>query len=356
MTSPVWLETEISALMPDAATTTNSEDPTSETNLEQTTRRFMPPLGDENVLQRLNAASRKGPRGFLQELAELDSGVARTGVYTCMRTSKNHMQALRESGNASGGPCASAVLKLELHVSRLTQGLSKMAPLAQPLESFHVMFGLQKVLEDYGRQLPEEDRDALNAAVLVTIASFIPEGKSVPRMFVHAMNGPPISPMVELAVLTRERTAQGNRQGGKPLVKSISWISERAPIEQKESMTGVSEIIMLDKDGGDAVLEGLVSNVFVVTKDGTVRTACADVLPGCTREMVIDKCRALDIPLCLQAPLLSEVDSWASVFLTNANKPVVEVRRIRLPDELATLQLPGHEVTKRLFEAVSEEF
>jgi len=103
------------------------------------------------------------------------------------------------------------------------------------------------------------------------------------------------------------------------------------------------EVLLLAPDG--QLLEGAASNVFVV-RDGEVRTPplASGILPGITRAIVIERCRALDIPVCEKRLGRENLEHADEVFLTNAAQWVVP---------LATLEgreLPSRELGTRLAE------
>ncbi|KAL9184437.1 hypothetical protein ACHAXT_002523 [Thalassiosira profunda] len=118
--------------------------------------------------------------------------------------------------------------------------------------------------------------------------------------------GIPIDPTPEaLASLPRRYSGETREKPG-PSAKISSWCRERRPLEDpsrfKPPGSGVGEVLLVrqckapnnDEDGGflDAleILEGLTSNLFVIYKDGTVRTAPAEkVLSGYARQLVMDE-------------------------------------------------------------------
>jgi anthranilate/para-aminobenzoate synthase component II len=82
------------------------------------------------------------------------------------------------------------------------------------------------------------------------------------------------------------------------------------------------------------MLEGLVSNIFIVTGGGAagaavVETAGGGVLPGQMRQIVLDVCVRNGIEVKLRSPRMSESSRWREVFLTSSVKTVTPVRRIR---------------------------
>ncbi|KAG7375929.1 hypothetical protein PHYPSEUDO_014839 [Phytophthora pseudosyringae] len=117
--------------------------------------------------------------------------------------------------------------------------------------------------------------------------------------------------------------------------KHTRWIEDRVPIEEHvaqlvEARGEPIHEVLLSKvgPGGDRLLlEGLVTNFFVV-KDGKLHTADEGVLQGSTRELVLKACRDLSMPVVLEAPKLSERDSWQAAFVTSAVRVVIDVTRL----------------------------
>ncbi|OWZ04225.1 Thioredoxinlike protein [Phytophthora megakarya] len=114
--------------------------------------------------------------------------------------------------------------------------------------------------------------------------------------------------------------------------KHSQWIEDRIPLEkhmiQVEETRGepIHEVLLSRAGpGGDRLLlEGLITNFFIV-KEGKLYTADEGVLQGSTRELVLKACYDLLIPVVLEAPKLSELDSWQAAFVTSAVRVVVDV-------------------------------
>ena len=105
-------------------------------------------------------------------------------------------------------------------------------------------------------------------------------------------------------------------------IKSISLMANcMANQEAKES--GSFEAILI-RDG--TVLEGSHTSIFGVI-DGEVRTAPLSnlILPGITREIVIERCRANDIPLREDAMSEEELRHVDELFLTGTTTEVLPI-------------------------------
>lgn len=121
-----------------------------------------------------------------------------------------------------------------------------------------------------------------------------------------------------------------------PRVKNTSWYTKRKPIEASR-MEGTSETILLDIDsnGDHLILEGLVTNVFVVTKDLKVYTAPSNlVLPGSMRKLVLLAGVHLGISVLETSPKLEDFREFEAAFLTNARRLLTPVQSINIPDRV----------------------
>ena len=121
-----------------------------------------------------------------------------------------------------------------------------------------------------------------------------------------------------------------------PTIKHSSWCAERAPLEAARD-PGSSESILTRTNGAGQceLLEGLITNLFVV-QGGRVRTAPDGVLPGHIRQLVLDACDPLGIPVSLEAPRLEEFDEWEEAFLTGTGKLVRPIDAVVVPEAMAT--------------------
>lgn len=95
---------------------------------------------------------------------------------------------------------------------------------------------------------------------------------------------------------------------------------------------GASEVLMVD--AGGRVLQGASSNVFFATS-GRLATPPLDtgILPGITRELVLELAAALAIPVELRAPLVAELSLFDEIFMSSSVRelaPVVEVDGARV--------------------------
>ena len=160
------------------------------------------------------------------------------------------------------------------------------------------------------------------------------------------------------------RSADSASDGGSDLAK-LAWvpfvINERAATAGVKSTSyadhvlayrhalnaGADEALMLNSQGHLA--EGSMSNVFVV-KDGVVQTPslASGCLPGVTRQLVIDLCADLDLPVEECQLGVQDIDNADEIFLTSS------LREIQAAALLGTEAREAGEVTVRLAEAYAE--
>ena len=82
-----------------------------------------------------------------------------------------------------------------------------------------------------------------------------------------------------------------------PDIKSTNWIKERSVLESDE----IHEVLLTDDRG--RLFEGSQTNVFVVEKNGRIRTANEEILPGTIRNIIIEECKRENIPIDMSPPV-----------------------------------------------------
>ena len=136
-----------------------------------------------------------------------------------------------------------------------------------------------------------------------------------------------------------------NRHEHDPDAKDSSWCRERRPLEEMFKAEDIGEVLLaravdsseVGEFQGIELLEGLTSNLFVIYKDGTLRTAAAkgSVLPGCARHRVLEAAEILGLSYNETKPVLLQdaVDGlWSEVFVTSAICLVVPVASLSTPE------------------------
>ncbi|CAL0320436.1 unnamed protein product [Lupinus luteus] len=135
-----------------------------------------------------------------------------------------------------------------------------------------------------------------------------------------------------------------------PTAKYSDWVRIRKTLE-KLRPPSVTELLL--SNDGDQILEGCVTNFFVVCRkdlDSDVGKALPDygneypfevrtapisdgVLPGIIRQVVIEVCRSEGIPCREIAPSWSEHEIWEEAFITSSLRLVQHVDSIQVPTE-----------------------
>ncbi|KAK7343590.1 hypothetical protein VNO77_12442 [Canavalia gladiata] len=135
-----------------------------------------------------------------------------------------------------------------------------------------------------------------------------------------------------------------------PAAKYSAWVRIRKTLE-KFRPPSVTELLL--SNDGDHILEGCVTNFFVVcckvwdSDDGKalddygnkypfeVQTAPISdgVLPGTIRQLVLEVCRSEGIPFREVAPSWSEHEIWEEAFITSSLRVLQHVDNIQVPRE-----------------------
>mmetsp|Transcript_26345 Transcript_26345/g.59398 ORF Transcript_26345/g.59398 Transcript_26345/m.59398 type:complete len:394 (+) Transcript_26345:37-1218(+) len=154
----------------------------------------------------------------------------------------------------------------------------------------------------------------------------------------------PTEPTGEALALLPSRQKRSCEVG--PSAKISAWCTSRRPLEGvRFKPQGVGEVLLVRKRadvGGEfdfiaslEVLEGLVSNIFVIYADGTVRTACTNsVLSGYARGVVLQSISSCPGLRAVEtAATLSDAREgmWNEVFVSSAIRLIVPVRKVILP-------------------------
>jgi len=121
--------------------------------------------------------------------------------------------------------------------------------------------------------------------------------------------------------------------------------------KQKAVDAGAYEAVFVTDDGD--VREGTSSNVFAVF-NGRLRTPPADgsILPGITRDLVLELAEAVDLPAEEKCFTLEELLRADEVFLTGTTNDVCPVARVN--ETTIGQGAPGF-VTRKLMEAFAKE-
>jgi branched-chain amino acid aminotransferase len=107
-----------------------------------------------------------------------------------------------------------------------------------------------------------------------------------------------------------------------PAAKSTVFI---AASDQLVLPAGVNEALLLDNQR--RILEGMSSNFFAVL-NGVLRTAQTGILPGITRQMVLEEASSAGLPIQLEALPTAELRTIQEAFITSSSRGVLPVRQI----------------------------
>jgi len=109
---------------------------------------------------------------------------------------------------------------------------------------------------------------------------------------------------------------------------------------------GGAEALIVDGDG--RIVEGATSNVFFVTGDGRLVTPPeeAGILPGITRETLLQVAKSLGIEVESRAPRLDEVGTFEEAFVTSSIRELLPV--VRIDDHVVGPGKPGPVFTRLL--------
>lgn len=127
-----------------------------------------------------------------------------------------------------------------------------------------------------------------------------------------------------------------------PGAKSIDYI--RAIITLRDAReVGAIESVYVSQN--DQVLEGTTSNLFIV-RDGSVITPSDDILPGITREVLLDILKA-EFPIEVRPLSRQELLDSDEAFLASSTKELVPV--VQVDDQVVGEHRPGP-ITRRIME------
>jgi branched-chain amino acid aminotransferase len=135
-------------------------------------------------------------------------------------------------------------------------------------------------------------------------------------------------------------------QRHQPQLKSTSFISQSQAARSEIAREGIFEALLV-KDG--KILEGMTSNFFYVPqRGGMLCTAREEILPGVTRQNVIEIALGQGIEVRYE-PLATDVLSTiAEAFITSSSRGIVPV--IQIDDHPVGEGIPGP-LTRRLMAA-----
>jgi branched-chain amino acid aminotransferase len=132
-----------------------------------------------------------------------------------------------------------------------------------------------------------------------------------------------------------------------PAAKATSFIQSAQKIRH-ELISKVNEVIMVGEEG--QFLEGLSSNFYSVI-DSCVWTAFEGVLPGLTREIVLDRIEYCNLPLQRSGYSAALKNNLDEAFITSASRGVLPV--VKIDETTIGTGMPG-EITQKIGKLYAE--
>ncbi len=233
------------------------------------------------------------------------SGLLASGVYTTFRTYE-HDKALR----------------LEDHFDRLEKSAALQN---KPLTVER--FLLRKVLQDVIAHFPGDLRLRIHCAY------------EVDRYVIYFM-GEPFAPIPDEIYFSGVSVRSLDLSRENPISKATSFIEKTRAIRAAKPAE-IHEYIMVDNDRN--LLEGLTCNIFLI-RNGKVWTAEKGVLPGITRQVVMEVIAGSGIEIVYAGYPVGEISLAEEAFITSASRGVLPVTRF--DDQPIGTGLPGQITTK----------
>eukprot|EP01083_Nonionella_stella_P250553 865318_1 len=212
------------------------------------------------------------------------------------------------------------VIMLDFHISRLVKSFK----LISGQRSLGVIPTFDRVRDDvalcidnlllYYRKTKASDSTSGDFMIII-LACHPPKQDDNWSIIIHSHAMPPPKISANLCVLGGPRPI--------PEAKDTQWIWDREKLERQKG--DFDEIILSDENG--FLLEGLVSNVFIVT-DEYILTAPDRVLFGHVRELVLKVCSTNNLKLKLEAPNIFNSSQWREAFITSTAQIVTPVQLI----------------------------
>ncbi|KAI0567754.1 Amino-transferase [Gracilaria domingensis] len=212
--------------------------------------------------------------------------------------------------------------QIGFHVDRIMQGVSSLFPQAEIPPRSSIMSRVCSIVDDAFAQHSQVGYELQFLAALIEgVDKEILLRVHISRTKSFDQSSSPV---------TVECRGQPRRD---PHVKNSAWYRERKPLQFLRAKEAYETILVgTDSHGHMALIEGLISNFFVITKDMQVYTAPDDViLPGSIRRLVLRACEELGVTVREEAPRLIDWRRFAIGFLTNARTWLLPVCCILVP-------------------------
>jgi branched-chain amino acid aminotransferase len=232
----------------------------------------------------------------------------------------NYGDGLFETMRSYGGN----IFRLNAHLKRLYQSLDAIY-LNIPMTDGEMKFAIRETLLKNGQP---------DCMIRLTVS----RGEQTSGFHIEQDAAPTLVILVRsLEALPREWYDQGieislypntaQKVGGlQRSIKSCNFLTNIL-IREKAHRQNSAEGILMDDQG--RITEGTTSNVFIV-KDGTLMTPAINenVLPGITRQAVLDIASQLRVPVVHKSITAEDVYHAEEVFITNSRIEIMPVQRV----------------------------
>lgn len=238
----------------------------------------------------------------------------------------------------------SVIPMIDFHCRRLLKGMEKLCPDSQQ-PSFAYLKDSLIWLISYVTQFRSPGTGELQ------LVPMLESDKTKLFLLVHASNV--VDPMSTIALVDVECRGKPRTD---PQIKDTAWVTQRKPLEEARA-NGVGETILVgvDNEGYHSLLEGLVTNVYIVTQNLEIWTAPDHlILPGSLRHIVLAACEELGVQVVQRPIPLADYKNFDSAFLTNARRYLHPIRSMYIPDPAIEsgcpqkIDLPNRPASKEL--------
>ena len=132
-----------------------------------------------------------------------------------------------------------------------------------------------------------------------------------------------------------------NRYDNMPTAKLSSWCRCRRPLEKRFKTNDIDEVLLIRRnDDGIELLEGLTTNLFILYKDGSLRTPDPEtrgVLNGYARHLVLQYTQKhfnTKLNVDTSKPIqLEDPNLWQECFVTSSIRLIVPIHKIVARDD-----------------------
>ncbi|KAF5759963.1 putative aminotransferase class IV [Helianthus annuus] len=292
------------------------------------------------------------------------------GAYTTFRTQNSclelvfyerHLQRLANSAKILFESCPKLLFQPEISSTSAYLQQMKSIEWESMIPSF-VNDSMTKAIPYALKERKGETELAFTALVTGNLENLIPDKRvdeeDINRVFDMHLHVSLYDPIVfgvrtngaHLAVVGRARDIAN--------AKYSDWVRIRKPLEKLRPPSATE--LLLSNDG-DQILEGCLTNFFVLSRKDDIeedseyaenelrknkygyslelQTAPISdgVLPGVVREVVIEVCLKIGIPIREVAPSWSKRHLWEEAFITNSLRLLQHVETIRVPSSWNSL-------------------